>query len=123
MKAGVALARQAAEDAGWPKGIEPAGRFDVGVHLKLGERMDGLQVFHDGVSFRSPQPLPGGRLIELVLCNGSVLVDALIVGCLPLADGSYAVRARYHKTSRALNAMIEEELTAHLEGSTAGAAD
>lgn len=94
-----------------------ANAFDVGVHIKLGERLEGLEVFDDGITFRSPVSIQGGRIIELVLCKGAVLVDAMVVGCVPLRDesGGYAIRARYHKTSHALNELIREELAREID--------
>lgn len=87
--------------------------YTVGVRMKFGEELEGLDVHDDGVTFRSPAPMQPGKMIELMLCNGSLLVDAVVMACLPLRDdeGGYAVRTRYHQTSQALSSLIYEEIT------------
>jgi hypothetical protein len=85
--------------------------FFVEVRTRLGENLEGLEAHGDGISFRSPEPILGGRLIELVIC-GAILVQAMVVGCAPMpgeADG-YWVRARFHNTPSALKRLICEEL-------------
>lgn len=116
MTAGRELARFIIDDGNGDNDSAQEGSgypFTVGVRLHLGERMGGLEVFDDGISFRSPTAIPGGQIIELILGHGAVLVDAMVVGCVPITDdeGGYAIRARYHKTSEALNALINEEFT------------
>ena len=87
--------------------------YTVGVRMKFGEELEGLDVHDDGVTFRSPAPIQPGKMVELMLCNGSLLVDAVVIQCLPLRDdeGGYAVRTRYHQTSEALSSLIYEEIT------------
>ncbi len=87
--------------------------YTVGVRMKFGEELEGLDVHDDGVTFRSPAAMQPGKMIELMLCNGSLLVDAVVIQCLPLRDdeGGYAVRTRYHQTSQALSSLIYEEIT------------
>lgn len=86
--------------------------FSVGVRTHIGDDLEGLEAYGDGISFRSPEPLEGGRLIELVICH-AILVEAKVVGCtlMPGETGSYWVRARFHQTSPALNQLLCEELT------------
>lgn len=87
--------------------------YTVGVRMKFGEELEGLDAHEDGVTFRSPAPMQPGKMIELILCNGSLLVDAMVIQCTPLrdAEGGYAVRTRYHQTSQALSTLILEEIT------------
>jgi hypothetical protein len=94
--------------------IERAQRpYTVGVRMKFGEEFEGLDAHDDGVTFRSPAPIQPGKMIELMLCNGSLLVDAVVIQCTPLRDdeGGFAVRTRYHQTSLALSSLIFEEIT------------
>jgi hypothetical protein len=81
--------------------------------MKFGEELEGLDAHEDGVTFRSPTAMQPGKMIELILCNGSLLVDAMVIQCTPLrdAEGGYAVRTRYHQTSQALSSLIHEEIT------------
>lgn len=90
--------------------------FTVGVRTKLGEDLEGLEAHGDGISFRSPRPLDGGQLIELIICH-AILVEARVVGCalMPGESSSYWVRARFHQTSPALNHMICDELNRLME--------
>jgi hypothetical protein len=92
----------------------PAPRpYTVGVRMKFGDELEGLDVHDDGVTFRSGAPMQPGKMIELMLCNGSLLVDAVVIHCAPLRDGEggFAVRTRYHQTSQALSSLIYEEIT------------
>ena len=94
--------------------IERAQRpYTVGVRMKFGEELEGIDAHDDGVTFRSPTYIQPGKMIELMLCNGSLLVDAVVIQCSQLRDdeGGYAVRARYHQTSQALSSLIFEEIT------------
>jgi hypothetical protein len=81
--------------------------------MKFGEELEGLDVHDDGVTFRSPTPIQPGKMVELMLCNGSLMVDAVVIQCQPQRDdeGGYAVRTRYHQTSQALSSLIYEEIT------------
>jgi hypothetical protein len=85
--------------------------FSVGVRTKLGDDLEGLEAHGDGISFRSPKPIDGGQIIELVICR-AILVEARIVGCalMPGESGGYWVRARFHQTSPTLSRLISEEL-------------
>jgi hypothetical protein len=85
--------------------------FSVSVRTSLGDNLEGLEAHGDGVSFRSPELIEGGRVIEMVICH-AIVVEAEVVGCAPLSgdDGGYWVRARFHNTSPALGALICEEL-------------
>ncbi len=86
--------------------------YTVGVRMKFGEDLEGLDVHADGLVFRSPVTLQPGRIIELIVCNGSILVDAIVMHCRPLqdAEGGFAVHVRYHHVSPALSALILEEI-------------
>ena len=83
----------------------------VGMRMKFGEDMEGLQLFQDGISFRSPFPIAGGRVLEMLLCRGSVVVDVMVMHCehLPSAQGGYAVRTRYHSGSPGLVQLVQDE--------------
>lgn len=85
--------------------------FEVGVRLKRSQLRQGLSVYEDGVCFRAPDPLPGGEMIDLVLNNGAMLVDAVVAGCTPLHDteGGYAIYARFEQLSDTTRAMLREE--------------
>lgn len=85
--------------------------FSVAIRTKVGDDLEGLEASGDGISFRSPEPLQGGQVIELVICH-ALLVEAKVVGCtlMPGETDSYWVRARFHETSPALNELICKEL-------------
>lgn len=85
------------------------------VRMKYGEELNGMRPHEDGVSFHSPSPIPEGREVELILCRGTVLVDAEIVECRPILDalGGFAVRARYVHASDDLRNLITEEVRRH----------
>lgn len=85
--------------------------FAVSVRTKLGDDLEGLEAHGDGISFRSPRPLEGGQVVELVICR-AILVEAEVVGCVPMPDRAegHWVRARFRGTSPALNQLISEEL-------------
>jgi hypothetical protein len=82
------------------------------VRLKYGEELEGMHVSEDGVQFDSPTPIPVGKLVELILCGGSILVDARIVECRPLtAEGTgFRIRAQYHGTSKDMRELIAHEV-------------
>ena len=90
--------------------------FTVGVRTRMGEDLEGLEAHGDGISFRSPRPIDGGQIVELVICH-AILVEARVVGCalMPGEEGGYWVRARFHQTSPALNRLICEELNRLME--------
>ena len=56
------------------------------VRMKYGEELNGIRSHEDGVSFHSPSPIPEGKLVELILCGGTILVDAEIAECRPILD-------------------------------------
>lgn len=115
--AGTPLAPIIAQDAGDADlhGSDQAAPrpYTVGVRMKFGEELEGLDVHDDGVTFRSTAPMQPGKMIELMLCNGSLLVDATVIHCIPIRDseGGFAVRTRYHQTSQALSSLIYAEIT------------
>ena len=82
------------------------------VRLKYGAELNGMQVFQDGVAFHSPTPIPVGKLVELILCGGSILVDAEIVECVPLTSqpAEFGIRARYHEASEDMRELIAHEV-------------
>ncbi len=51
------------------------------MRMKFGEDMEGLELFPDGMSFRSPFPIEGGRVLEMILCRGSIVVDVMVTHC------------------------------------------
>jgi hypothetical protein len=90
----------------------PEISFSVGVRTKFGEELEGIDLLSDGMVFRSPAQIQPGRLLELIVCRGSILVDAIVVQSTPLRDGSgaYAIHTRYQHVSDALNSLIREEV-------------
>jgi hypothetical protein len=86
--------------------------YALGVRMKFGDELEGLDLLPDGLVFRSPAPLLPGKMVELILCRGSMLVDAMVVHCAPLEDegGGYAIHTRYHHVSDALSSLIREEV-------------
>ena len=94
--------------------------FVVTVGSRSGEELEGLEAHPDGVSFRSPRPILGGEVIQLIL-HQTILVDAQVVGCAPLStrEGGYWVRARFHETSQELNGLIYKELFRLIEEAAA----
>ena len=94
--------------------------FVVAVGSRTGEDLEGLEAHHDGVSFRSPRPILGGEMIQLIL-HQTILIDAQVVGCAPLStrEGGYWVRARFHETTKELNTLIYKELHRLIEESAA----
>ena len=86
--------------------------YALGVRMKFGDELEGLDLLPDGLVFRAPAPLLPGKMVELILCRGSILVDAMIVHCAPLMDeqGGFAVHTRFHHISEALSSLIREEV-------------
>jgi hypothetical protein len=86
--------------------------YALGVRMKFGDELEGLDLLPDGLIFRSPAPLLPGKMVELILCRGSILVDAMVVHCAPLNDeqGGFAVHTRFHHISDALSSLIREEV-------------
>ncbi|MBI4082195.1 MAG: hypothetical protein HY423_06240 [Candidatus Lambdaproteobacteria bacterium] len=83
----------------------------IGVRFKFGDELETLELLGDGLVFRSPAPIAGGRIVELILCEGTILVDAMVVQCRPYDDlGHHAVQVRYHQVSKPLQALIGEEV-------------
>ena len=62
--------------------------YALGVRMKFGDELEGLDLLPDGLVFRAPAPLLPGKMVELILCRGSILVDAMVVHCTPLNDAS-----------------------------------
>ena len=90
--------------------------FTVGVRSQVGEDLEGLEAHGDGISFISPEPIEGGRVLELIICR-TILVQAQVVGCaiMPGGEGGYWVRARFHNASPELNHLITAELQRMIE--------
>jgi hypothetical protein len=90
----------------------PALGYSVGVRAKFGDELEGLDMLPDGLVFRSPVALQPGKTLELILCRGSMLVDAIVVQCTRLRDeqGGFAIHTRYHHVSEALASLIREEV-------------
>jgi len=93
----------------------PSLSYALGVRMKFGEELEGLELLSDGMVFRAPAPLLPGKMVELILCRGSLLVDAMVVHCTPLDDeaGGFAVHTRFHHVSDALGLLIREEVARH----------
>ena len=89
--------------------------YALGVRMKFGDELEGLELLPDGLVFRAPAPLLPGKMVELILCRGSILVDAMVVHCAPLDDegGGFAVHTRFHHVSDALGRLIREEAARH----------
>ncbi|MFI5400669.1 MAG: hypothetical protein ACHQZQ_06430 [SAR324 cluster bacterium] len=89
--------------------------YALGVRMKFGDELEGLELLPDGLVFRAPAPLLPGKMVELILCRGSLLVDAMVVHCAPLDDeaGGFAVHTRFHHVSDALGLLIREEVARH----------
>ena len=88
------------------------------VRMKFGAELYGMKVHDDGVTFCSPAPIPAGKLIELILCAGAIVVDAEIASCTPIPEDGrgFEIRARYLQPSADLRALITKELTESLAG-------
>jgi len=86
--------------------------YSVGVRTKFGDELEGIDLLPDGLVFRSPVPLQPGKTLELILCRGSILVDAIVVQCRRMQDdsGGFAIHTRYHHVSDALSGLIREEV-------------
>jgi hypothetical protein len=86
--------------------------YSVGVRTKFGDELEGIDLLPDGLVFRSQVPIQPGKTLELILCRGSILVDAIVVHCASLRDetGGYAIHTRYHHASEALSSLIREEV-------------
>lgn len=86
--------------------------YSVGVRAKFGDDLEGIDLLPDGLVFRSPVPIQAGKTLELILCRGSILVDAIVVHCSRLKDdqGGFAIHTRYHHVSEALSSLIREEV-------------
>jgi hypothetical protein len=104
--------RQRAAAAPEPDSAAPAAGYTVGVRTKFGDELEGLDMLPDGLVFRSSVPLQPGKTLELILCRGSILVDAIVVQCTRLRDeqSGYAIHTRYHHVSDALSSLIREEV-------------
>ena len=105
-----------------PASLKSRYPFVVAVGNRAGEELEGLEAHHDGVSFRSPRPILGGEIIQMIL-HQTILIDAQVVGCAPLStrEGGYWVRARFHDTTRELNTLIFKELHRLIEEAAAEA--
>jgi hypothetical protein len=82
------------------------------VRLKYGAELNGMQVHQDGVAFHSPSPIAVGKLVELILCGGSILVDAEIIECVQLSGqpAGFGIRAKYHEASDDMRELIAHEV-------------
>lgn len=83
----------------------------VGVRATMGEEMVGMEIFEDGLSFRSAYPYPCGKTLELILCKGAIVVDAEVLNCQSLPDerGGFVVRARYVDATREIQQLVCRE--------------
>ncbi|MBI3993197.1 MAG: hypothetical protein HY342_07975 [Candidatus Lambdaproteobacteria bacterium] len=83
----------------------------VVVRPKYGDEMEGIALHANGIAFRAPAPIPGGKVLEVILCRGSIMVDAEVVHCAPVPaePGLFAVRARFLHASPELLEFIAEE--------------
>ena len=90
-------------------------RMPMVVRLKYGEELAGMEAHRDGVTFLSPNPIPVGRIVELILCGGSILVDAEIKSCEASADGvgEFVISAEFEHTSSEMRQLIADEITRH----------
>jgi len=84
----------------------------VGIRPLNAEEMTGLEMYEDGISFRSPHPMDGGKMVEVVLCHGKLVMEAEISHCKPLHDdqGGFVVRARFLNPSQEISNLLCEEL-------------
>ena len=84
----------------------------VVVRPKYGDEMEGIALHANGIVFRAPAPIPGGKVLEVILCRGSIMVDAEVVQCEPVPGepGVFAVRARYLHASPELIECIAEQV-------------
>lgn len=84
----------------------------VVVRPKYGQQMEGIEIHKNGIAFRSPYSLRKGHVMELVLCRGSILIDAEVVHCAAVEGetGAYAIRASYLHVSEELIEFIAEEV-------------
>lgn len=91
------------------------------VRMKYGEELKSLKSSADGISFHSPSPIPLGKVVELILCAGTILVDAEITECQPILDnlGGYAVSAAYLQASPDMRHLISEEVRRHMDNGAA----
>ena len=103
-------ASEKAEQGASAKGSARVGFPVVGVRLLFDDQLELLEVFPDGIAFRTPAPLAGGKRMELVLCGGTLLVDAIVVHCDLHDSGQFVVRARYQQLSEALQALVTREV-------------
>jgi len=120
LKANLSIeARNKVEEALPHPGGQP---YSVGVRMKFGDDLPALDIHPDGLTFRSPVGIQPGKIVELILCNGSIMVDAIIIQSLAIRDdeGGYAVRARYHHASEALTSLIFAEINRITGGAYAG---
>lgn len=93
-----------------------AERSVITLRTKLGEELEGLEAYRDGITFRARRLMPGGKIVELVIAE-TILMEAEVVGCasLPGNIGGYLIRARFHNTSQAMSELICAELSRLLE--------
>ena len=86
---------------------------DIVIRSMEDNKIEGLEAYPDGISFRSSRGLAGGSMIEMVLCN-TILVDAEVVGVIVFpksAGGGYFIRARFCNISPQFQALIHEEVS------------
>ena len=89
--------------------------FVIGVRPHYAENMTGLELFQDGLSFRSTHPIPHNKVVELVLCQGHMVIEAVITHCQAMYDerGGFAIRAKTITPNMDLQQLmaLEETLT------------
>ena len=100
--------------------IHPVENFPVrsaiALRTKTGEELEGLEAYRDGITFRARRPMPGGKIVDLVIAE-TILMEAEVVGCasLPEKIGRYLIRARFYNTPEAMSELICAELSRLLE--------
>ena len=91
-------------------------RSAIALRTKLGEELEGLEAYRDGITFRARRPMPGGKIVDLVIAE-TILMEAEVVGCasMPEKIGGFMIRARFYNTSQSVSELICAELSRLLE--------
>ena len=88
--------------------------FKLGVRMTLSHNLEGIALREDGLMFRSENAISVGTNIELVLCSGSILVDATVQLCQPQAgqkDG-FIIHVKYMDITPQVAKLINEDIRA-----------
>lgn len=82
------------------------------VRDKFGDEMHGIEVDVNGITFSSPYGFPRGKILELILCRGAILMDAEVqeMDPAPDANGRFTVRARFLNCSSETLDLIADEI-------------